>query len=110
MFPNRLVNTLPTSLQRLFNLYANSNYAYFRVFGAKAPNIEIRPQTSKFLEIFETYNSFRFVSPIHFQRALSGDSIYLQTQIMSILVFWGPKPQTRKSRPGPPNFQKNQIF
>ena len=103
-FPNRFVNSLPTGSQPLFNLFANSNYAYFIIFGAKAPNMVIRSQTSKILENFETYNIFRIVSPIHFQRALNGFSIYLQTRIMPILVFWAANAQIWIFCPKPPNF------
>ena len=82
----------------------------FMFFGAKAPNMEIRPQTSKFLENFETYNCFRIISLMHFQRALNDFLIYLQTRIMPIFVFLGPKPQIWKSRTRPLKFVKKQIF
>ena len=38
-------------------LYLNSSYIHFRVLG-----------TSNFFEIVEPYNSFQFISPVHFQR------------------------------------------
>ena len=63
--------------------------------GVKSPNMEIQPQTSKFLEILEIYNSFRIVSPICFQRALKDFSIFSQTRFMPIFVFLGPKPFNR---------------
>ena len=43
-----------------------------------------------FLEIIDTYNSLRVISPIHFQQVLNGFSIYSQTRIMPILVLWAP--------------------
>ena len=76
-------------------------------FGAKTPNMDIWPQTSKFLESFETYNSFLIDLPVRFQRALNDFSIYLQTRFMPIFVFWGQKPQIWKYRPRPP---KNIFF
>ena len=72
--------------------------------------MEIQPQTSKFLEIVETYNSYRIAAPLHFQPALNDFSIYLQTRFMPIFVFWGPTPQIWKSRPRPPNFEKKSDF
>ena len=75
-FPNRLVNTLPTSPGPLFNIFQTRIMPIF-VFLAKVPNMEIQPQTSKILEKFETYNIFQIVSPIHFQRARNVFSIYL---------------------------------
>ena len=67
-----LTYTLSTSPQWLFNLVANSNYAYFCIFdplmtkyGNSAPDLQI-------FEFLKNCHCFRIVSSIHFQRDLNG--------------------------------------
>ena len=65
-----------------------------------------RSQSPKYMENFQIYVNIQIALSIRFQRALNSFSIFLQTRVMPIFVFLGPKPQIRKFGPRPPNFLK----
>ena len=54
-----------------FQLCCKLKLCLFSCFGPNCPNMEIRPQTPRFLHFFENDQCFRIVSSIHFQRALN---------------------------------------
>ena len=93
----------------LLNFYNIENFpktwGLGRVFGPQMPKYgKSRSQSPKYLQLFQSYKSFRIDLSIRFQRALNEFSIYLQTRIMHIFVFLGPKPQIWKFGPRTPNF------
>ena len=79
-FWNRVIDTLPKSLQPPSNRVPNSNYFYFCVLGPKCPNMEIQPRPSNFCNLKKNQR---------FQAALNHHPIMFQTQIMPILCCFG---------------------
>ena len=76
------------------------------------PNMEIRPQTSRFLrEKIENSYIFRIVWSIQFQRALNHLPIIILAQNMPIFVFQAQNAQIWKFSPRPPDFlNKLKIY
>ena len=64
-------------------LYLNSSYIHFRVLG-----------TSNLFEIAEPYNSFQFISPVHFQRLFI---LFANSRYAYFLVLGDKTPNTEIS-------------
>ena len=76
-------------------LYLNSSYIHFRVLG-----------TSNFFEIVEPYNSFQFISPVHFQRLfiLFANSSYVYFRVL------GDKAPNMEISPQTSKFWRKKVF